>query len=764
MQADSERKKGVPKMIRSTHWRCVVCVLGGVVSVSHAAAEKDKPLWTPAKDEVYLQEVGQKVAMPKPARCVAVHDSKIYVGSGTGLAVLDGDKLVPLDEPKGSVSRLKSLKGALWVIADSGLHRNRRGMWTKLADARVADICLYGSDVIVAAGRSLSRVRGDALVKLPKGDARMPILRVASYSESIYCLGPGGRLAIFMGNGFDTHNPVADFGRMPSTVARDLLAQGSRLYIATDRGLALLRGMALTTIKGADGLCYEDTTCLTVGFARDLWIGTREGAIRSVDGEYQYFAAGRWLPNNQVNDIAVGDRVVCVATDGGLGIITYEPYTLRKKAAYYERHLEEWGQKRLGFIHKLEWDGPTKSWMREVSDNDCGYSCEYLSAMCFKYAVTGDEAARKEAINTFTSLKWAEEATPMPGFPARSMWANGETGHKAQHGSGGLPAEWHDTADGKFEWKGDTSSDETDAHFHAVSIFHDLIGDEKQKKLATEHLSRIATHMIDNGWVLRDLDGEPTRWARWDPEYLQRPYGYYARGLNGMEILAYMRAAYALTGDAKFEKAYQKLLDMKYHHEVLRQKLVFPPDNIIHFDDRLAFYTYYTLLTREKDPFLRSIYRRSLERSWEIERMEHIPWFNFIYGALTGNDCEVAQAVGHLREWPLDLRSHSFRNTVRHDLHTPEGYVSYAGGVKAISPRVRGPMRWDGAILRLDGGAGGRAIVDPTGWMCAYWMGRYYGMIGPPATDDPKLTKVEKRGLSLGAAPYAGPPRPPVGQ
>ena len=31
--------------------------------------------------------------------------------------------------------------------------------------------------------------------------------------------------------------------------------------------------------------------------------------------------------------------------------------------------------------------------------------------------------------------------------------------------------------------------------------------------------------------------------------------------------------------------------------------------------------------------------------------MEHVAWFNFIYGAITGNDCEAEQAVKYLREW-----------------------------------------------------------------------------------------------------------------
>lgn len=76
----------------------------------------------------------------------------------------------------------------------------------------------------------------------------------------------------------------------------------------------------------------------------------------------------------------LGDKAVYLATDGGVGIITYEPFTLAKKAAYYERWLEEWGQKRLGFVHSLNLiDG---QWVREVSDNDVGYSSHYMAAKC----------------------------------------------------------------------------------------------------------------------------------------------------------------------------------------------------------------------------------------------------------------------------------------------------------------------------------------------------------------------------------------------
>jgi hypothetical protein len=41
-------------------------------------------------------------------------------------------------------------------------------------------------------------------------------------------------------------------------------------------------------------------------------------------------------------------------------------------------------------------------------------------------------------------------------------------------------------------------------------------------------------------------------------------------------------------------------------------------------------------------------------------------------------------------------------------------------------------------------------------------MGRFYGMIAPPADDDPQQIEIPPCAIGLtGAAPYNGPPRPP---
>lgn len=734
-------------------------VSAAVLALAFSAAAA--PLWTPVRDAVYLQETGRQLPTEQPVFAVAVLDGVIYAGFGDGVRRVNGEALEPVPGgPAVFVQRMKALDGALWVMTDKGLHRFSKNAWTMVSGELFSDVCLHQDKVFAVSGSRLFQWDGAALALLTDGEGAVgPIRALASHAETLYCLGYD-RLFLFDGKEFVTARRMnVEFGALPSKDLRDIVSAGSRLIVATHAGLGVVRGTAATAILGADGLPWEECLGLAPGFDRDYWVATTKGAIRAVDGEFHYFMGPRWLPDNQVNAAACGGRLAVFATNRGLGIIEYEPYTLQKKADYYERHLEEWGQKRMMFTHKLEWDGNRGHWTREVSDNDVGWSTHYWAAQAFKFAATGDPEARKNAAAGFNAMKWSEEITSIEGFPARSIWAVGETGHQAEGGSGGFAAEWHPTPDGLWEWKGDTSSDETDAQYYYAWVFYQTAATEKEKEKVRDHLRRMTDHIMDNGWVLMDVDGKPTVWGRWDPEYFNGK-GKYAKGLNGLEILTYLRVTHAVTGDAKYLDAYNGLLERGYAEEVVHQKHVSPTPMIFHSDDRLAFYVYYGILQTETEPFMRGVYRRSLERSWEIERIERIPWFNFIYGALTGNDCELPEAVAHLREWPLDLVKHPYDFTHRADLQTPKGYMPYAKVERAFSPRETNACRWTDNRGEVRGGGGD--VVDPAGWLDAYWMARYYGMILPPETDDPALLSVPRRGLQLGAPPYDGPPMPNV--
>ncbi|MFP6582879.1 MAG: hypothetical protein VCD00_10030, partial [Candidatus Hydrogenedentota bacterium] len=741
--------------------------------------------------DVYLQEIGEQIPTDSPIQQVTTFNNTVYALKEGGVYKIEKDTLVPFIDSNPPVTFIKGFdnlgdRSGLYYHTQNGTlnqHDGKKRVSSILVH-EVADICAHNDQLYYATRdeiieyaqdgdrRNIKPRDGwlstDTTLLMADGTQLIadpirigPIKKIASYSETLYLMRDRG-LALIDDKTF-VSNPV-DWGTLPSRDLRDMVSIGNSLYTATDRGVSQLRGMALTTLDGSVGLPYEDATTLAKGSGTDLWIGTSRGAIRKVGDDYHYFNGKMWLPDDHVNDITVLGDSVYIATNAGLGIIRYEPYTLRKKSDYYQGQIDAWGVKRLGTVHKLWWYDGDQEWYREISDNDGGHSAHYLAAMSFKYAVTQDPADRAEALEVFKGMIWLDDITPKDGFIARSIWSiPAGKGSRGTRGSGGLPAKWYETEDGNWLWKGDTSSDEVNAHYYSLALFHDLVANPAEKKRAAKHLGNIASHIIDNGWVLRDMDGQPTRWGQWSPEYLLTPYGAESAGLNGMEAQMYVTTAHALTGDQKFADGLQQLLDWGYHKYTVRQKHTFPPESVVPWDDELAFRALHPLITYTKDPALRSIYLRSLERHWEVMRMQKVPFFNFVYGALTGNDCEVAQATQSLRESPLDSTTHTYQNSHRADLHTEPGYTPYMGGTKAISPRnhVSG---WGGhSAMQLDGGNNARGITPPVSWLEDYWMGRYYGMIKPPTTKDKNhLTILEETEFGSRAKPYDGPPRPDV--
>ncbi|NQT94782.1 MAG: hypothetical protein HQ559_18645 [Lentisphaerae bacterium] len=548
----------------------LILVLTGLsASASTSLPIPENPRWKPVVDEVYLQEVSSRIETEQPLLAVAVFNNAVYVGHGGGVFRVEGDELVNSGGPQSAIQRLRVLDSALWATGPEGLWSYADGAWTKVASDAYVDVCLHDGELVVASEQSVYRLEDEDLKPIDGNQAQLPILGIASYSETIY-VRHADRLGFLHDGQFDYEN-VQDWGHLPRTsVTRDMLALGSQLLVPTDKGLSVLRGMSWNTLKGADGLCYEDTTCVTEGFDRDYWVGTMRGAIRAVDGDFHYYGCARWIPHEKVNAIACGDNVAYIATDGGLGIISFEPYTLQKKAAWYKRWIDEWGMKRVGFISTLnrEDDG---SYIRYLSDNDVGWLCHYLDALCFEYAVTGDPQVRAEAIDAFKSVKWSEEITPIDGFPARAIYAVGEESILAPTGSAGRPSEWNLTEDGKWRWKGDTSSDEIASQYYTMSIFYDLVAEGEIKAAVKEHVQRMTDHIIDNGWVLRDLDGKPTVWARWNPEFINSPEHVAEFGLNSGQALNLIATAQHIVGDTeKYRKAKAQLLEWGYPERTLR--------------------------------------------------------------------------------------------------------------------------------------------------------------------------------------------------
>lgn len=364
---------------------------------------------------------------------------------------------------------------------------------------------------------------------------------------------------------------------------------------------------------------------------------------------------------------------------------------LPEKSSHLEKIIRDRHVKR-GFVREL-----TGGFLRS-SDNDGLWTSLYVAAMSFKHASTGDREAQKWALESFRALEWLEEITGIHGFPARSIVKAGEPKKY------GYDGEWHLDTSGKWEWKGDTSSDEIDGHFFAYSVFYDLAADETDKERVRRLARRVMNHIIDHEWHLVDMDGKPTRWGVWSPAQLNdnKPLEGAAdinwreeRGLNSLEMLSHLKTAYHITGDEKYQKEYRNLIDKHGYAQNTLGRVIDPKD-INYSDVELAFCAYYPLLKYEDDPELSRVYRESLRKTWEIVRPAKGPWWNFTQCIFNGGNCDLEDALDTLRKMPKEQIN-----------------------------KGRVLLRWNGNPF-LPNPGNGEIEGDGVVFLLPYWMGRYH--------------------------------------
>ena len=78
-------------------YRMKFCLAALLFSGSMAAAQGQQPLWKPAADTIYLQEIGTKIVTDDPITALAVHDSSLYAVMEGWLARLADGRLTPVD-------------------------------------------------------------------------------------------------------------------------------------------------------------------------------------------------------------------------------------------------------------------------------------------------------------------------------------------------------------------------------------------------------------------------------------------------------------------------------------------------------------------------------------------------------------------------------------------------------------------------------------------------------------------------------------------
>jgi hypothetical protein len=657
-----------------------------------------------------------------PISDLCISGDTLWIGTPSGLYFILQDK-VNATELKISVTAIIcSPDGSLWVGTEDKLYHQENAGWIRAADVPIRALC------IDPAG-NIWHTDGQTIWGQDTREPGYSIRDMLFVGDQLWLATDRGLLA-------GERLLTTEDGLLSDDV-RSLTLDGSgHLWVATASGISIFDGKeGWYPLTGKNGLPCEDVCRIVNGTQGERWISTAIGAACYANGRWEHYAGKRWLPSDEVTAIAVKTEKcrqdACapgeawIGTSEGLSRIQKRPYDFQKKAEYFEQRVTA-RHNRHGFVAScgLETPGDMNNFVYHASDNDGLWTAIYIAAESFCYSVTGDTKARERARKSMNALIALEEKTTIDGFPARALVRKGEERVSQSHG------EWHESPDGEWLWKADTSSDEIDGHIFAYGIYYDLLADENEKEKIADVVGRIMAHIVDNDFLLIDLDGEPTRWGVWSPRYLNGPWKA-QQGLNSLEILAYLKAAYHITGDSKFQDAYMYLIqEHHYALNIIDQKIMSPGD-VNHSDDELAFLAYYTLITYEDDPDLRSLYLLSLERSWQYDRPEHCPLWNFIYGALTGNHCDVEESVLTLEQTPMDLITWTMRNSHRADvtLDTGDDRFERTQSVVALPADERPVMKWNGNPYQLDGGNGGQSEDDGAFYLIAYWLGRYHGLI-----------------------------------
>jgi hypothetical protein len=511
-------------------------------------------------------------------------------------------------------------------------------------------------------------------------------------------------------------------------------------------------------LKREPGMPWPELTsrCAVPG---GVWFGTTRGAffqrqgttsryaIPSAPGieppKFRYYASKRWLRDDRVVDLAVDrDGHVWVLTQTGLNKIAFRQTTLAAKADWFHRKTRS-RNIRYGFTgeRRLLVAGDITSSEMIDTDNDGGWTSYYIGSLAARYAVTQEEEVRRQAWESFGALERLQSIHTNTGFPARTFERKGFKFSDVER--------WRDAPDPGWEWKGHTSSDEIVSHTYAHAVMWEMVAANKPERarIATNYV-RIVEHILGHDLYLVDVDGKPTLWGRWNPEYVNWfPPTIHDRGLNSAELTAILQLAFAMTGDKRYrDKAYEMFRQQGYLHNILSPlKLIAPTPGYVHqgndmgdewnhSDDELSFFTYWTLVRFAFTDELRAKYRGVVREHLEFERPERYPIWNFIAAACGVKDFDPEGAVWTLRGVPLDTIAWKVTNSHRQDITKLAPNFMGRELKELLPPGERLMARINTQPFILDEG---NDTIDLPGdeFLLGYWLGRYVGAIGGPGLE-----------------------------
>ncbi|MBZ5856005.1 ligand-binding sensor domain-containing protein [Flavihumibacter profundi] len=687
------------------------------------AVDKDGNVWIATKSGVLLKKANEKLwsspfppAENGPAFSIATNNQgDVWMGTWKGVYSFKNNSLKLLNGTEGPIAAVCTAKEGLYAAGPKGLWRYNGQSFVKLN---------------YAIGRSVRKIISDNNYGV-----------WVATDVGLYHCTPNGL------------NHFVDTTYLVSAYINGLaIDAGNRLWAGGLGGVSILyKDVKEKVILPKDGCPSRFVNCLKKDENGTIWIGTNVGIARfSLNGKHSLLFSRRWLLDDHVNDIAFdADGNAWVATDNGVSAIMKKKMTLAGKQDYFydvlmKRHIRApW----IAGYCRLTIPGDVNSWQPEDDDNDGEYTGNYLAMESFRYATTKDDDAREKAKKAYHFLQKLEEITGGDGYFARTIvpvewgdrvhdpnrtYTERELADEMVIEPRNKPVEirWRKSADGKWLWKGDASSDEWCGHMMGYYFYYELAADEAEKEQVRTHVAKLVDHLIAHNFNMVDVDGTHTRWSVWSPESLNRdPEWQPDQYQNSMELLAFLKLAYYMTGKMKYQENYLRLIKEEHYLDNMAKIFQQNPGWFIYFDVSLQAYIYPILLHCEKDPELLAFYQQHLEQ-WMARRInDKNPLLNFLYCYAANKQRELPASIDFLTDTPLDLIDWHIDHTKREDITLVHEPVLNDLQVNVLPPAsIRMVVRWDKNPWNA---VGGHPTMErePVFWLLPYWMGRYLKMI-----------------------------------
>lgn len=713
------------------------------------------------EDEPFVQEfhevfkISENGADNAIRRIAIDNESNIWVATATGIFRKNYNKKnwipVIVGEDRGpAYSVIVKNDGAVLLGTWNGIYRFQNNQLSKDTGVKppISVLCNDGDENYALGPNGIWQSQGNLWIYREYKIARSVRdaitdengnLLVATDAGLYMC--KNGKTELFQ----DTNELISCYAKAVS------LAPENKIWAGVMGGISVRENNKLKqNLTPKEGIPSIYVNCIEQSPDGVMWIGTDVGVVRfAPDGSHSLRFSKRWLADDKVNDIAFDKNGnAWIATANGVSAIFRKNMTLEDKEKNFysqlmKKHIREpW----ICGVIRLDVPGDTATWHNSDDDNDGEYTGGYLAMESFRYAVTKNEDALIKARKAFNFLRLLYDITETEGFFARTIvpanWTRVNDANRTYtpHQLADVlvadprykPVEkrWRLSTDGKWLWKGDTSSDEMDGHMMSYFFFYEYAAKEEDKTDIRKHVSRLMDGLIKNNYNFIDIDGKHTRWGVWSPEQLNGdPDWSSEKSLNSFELLAYLKFAAAITGNEKYEKEYRRLInDVGYLENVSRLNHKNPAWQI-YFDLTMEGYLFPILLKYEKDPELKTFYE-NLAKEWMARQTSGENLINNLtYAISTGKKVNVQQTIDFLKDTPLDLVDWRIDHTLREDVQIVRSPILEEIQISELPPAsIRATVRWDKnpwAAIQGDP----HQVREPVFWLWPYWMARYLDII-----------------------------------